>query len=352
MCRHFFRPAGLYLMILPLSKIEFCLLVFATSISQLSFPALADSDGDQKSCADRMTPRCLAMLALADAASLEVNYWRNLAHVAIASAELEFGDIEGARANLLRAHEQVSSEVNAFNRVEVLIEISVVQAELGAVKAAEHSIARALSTANVITLPDWRYWALSFVPRAKAKTCAVIAAKKSIQQSLISVKLIRDIVARASASTHIASAQVEVGDPEGAIRTIGRILQVVSRIDDEFWKTELLTQVALLQGRVGDMAAADDSIAKALAMVQQINGSWRNWRLAQIALVQAQIGEGLVSRGRIQDLVKVLKRDLADDRLAGWRTFAFANLSKALAIIETREAGGVPAFLLAARLCA
>ncbi|SVD52265.1 uncharacterized protein METZ01_LOCUS405119, partial [marine metagenome] len=50
MYRHIFRPAGLYFMILTLSKIGFCLLVFATSIGQLSFPALADSDGDQKSC--------------------------------------------------------------------------------------------------------------------------------------------------------------------------------------------------------------------------------------------------------------------------------------------------------------
>ena len=88
------------------------------------------------------------------------------------------------------------------------------------------------------------------------------------------------------------------------------------------------------------------------AIAEGVEASWRYWRLSQIVLVQAQIGKGLASRGLILDLVNILEVDIADESLVGWRTFAFANLSKALAIVETREGGRVPASLLAARLCA
>ena len=325
---------------------------FIGFMGYLSPPVLGDSEREQTGCADGVTPECLVVLALADATRLEATYWKDLAHVAIASAQLEYGDVEGARGNLRRASEHIYSGGNEFNRAEVLIEMSVVQAELGDLEAAETNIAKAISVADVITLPDWRYWALSFVPRAKAKTCAFLDAKESIGESLIYVKLIDDIVARASASTHIASAQVEVGDSKGAMRTVERILKVVTNLDDEYWKTELLLQVALLQAKVGDVEAADRSIVEVSAIAEGVEASWRYWRLSQIVLVQAQIGKGLASRGLIIDLVNILEVDIADESLVGWRTFAFANLSKALAIVETREGGRVPASLLAARLCA
>lgn len=340
---------------LPLSNFWLVTLGFMGFMGYLSPPVLGDSEREQTGCADGVTPECLAVLALADATHLEATYWKDLAHVAIASAQLEYGDVEGARGNLRRASEHIYSGGNEFNRAEVLIEMSVVQAELGDVEAAETNIAKAISVADVITLPDWRYWALSFVPRAKAKTCAFLDAKESIGESLIYVKLIDDIVARASASTHIASAQVEVGDSKGAMRTVERILKVVTNIDDEYWKTELLLQVALLQAKAGDIEAAGRSIVEVSAIAEGIEASWRYWRywrLSQIVLVQAQIGKGLASRGLILDLVNILEVDIADESLVGWRTFAFANLSKALAIVETREGGRVPASLLAARLCA
>jgi len=318
----------------------------------LSPPVSGDSEREQTGCVDRVTPECLAVLALADATHLEPTYWKDLAHVAIASAQLEYGNVEGARVNLRRASEHIDSGGNEFNRAEVLIEISVVQAELGDVEAAETNIAKAISVADVITLPDWRYWALSFVPRAKAKTCAFRDAKESIRESLIYVKLIDDIVARASASTHIAAAQVEVGDSKGAMRTVERILKVVSNINDVYWKTELLLQVALLQGKVGDIEAAGRSILEVSAIAEGIESSWRYWRLSQIVLTQAQIGKDLISKGLILKLFNILEEDIADESLVGWRTFAFANLSKALDIVETRKGGRVPASLPAGRLCA
>ena len=153
-------------------------------------------------------------------------------------------------------------------------------------------------------------------------------------------------------STHIAAAQIEIGDPKGAMRTAERILQVVSKIDDEFWTTELLSEVALLQGRAGDIEGARASLARALSIAKGIDASWRNWRLAKFALVEVQLYESVLSRERISDLVGILYDDISDESLAGWRTFAFAYLSKALAIVEAREAGRVPSSLLSARQCA
>ena len=308
--------------------------------------------GADEICSGALTSKCLADLALHDANHVDDNHWRGLAHAAIASAELEFGDSAGALIDLDRASASIQVESNKFNQVEGLIRIAVTQAELGEFIAAEQNIARAAAIADVIILPDWRYWALSFLPRAKAKTCAFVEAKESIEESVVSVKLIGDIVARASASTHIAAAQIEIGDPKGAIRTAERILQVVSKIDDEFWTTELLSEVALLQGRAGDIEGARASLARALSIAKGIDASWRNWRLAKLALVEAQLYESILSRERISDLVEILYDDISDESLAGWRTFAFAYLSKALAIVEAREAGRVPSSLLSARQCA
>ena len=217
-------------------------------------------------CSGELTSKCLVELAQHDAGHVDDNHWRGLAHAAIASAELEFGDSAGALINLDRASASIQVESNKFNQVEGLIRIAVTQAELGEFVAAEQNIARAAAIADVIILPDWRYWALSFLPRAKAKTCAFVEAKESIEESVVSVKLIGDIVARASASTHIAAAQIEIGDPKGAIRTAERILQVVSKIDDEFWTTELLSEVALLLGSAGDIEGARASSARALSI--------------------------------------------------------------------------------------
>ena len=329
-----------------------CFFVVGLLAGHLAAPILADTESSPTGCDEGVTPECLAEFSLADSSFLEPSHWRGLAHVAIASAQLELGNFEGVKVNLEKAFQDVAGERNPFNRVEVLIEISVVLAEFGDVEAAEHNIAQALLIADGITLPDWRYWALSFVPRPKAKTCAFVEAKEIIGESLVSVKIIGDMVARASASTHIASAQLEIGDRLGAMRTIERILGVVSKISDVFWKTDLLSQVALLQAKAGDIEGAEMSIAESLAIAEEIEGSWRYWRLAQISLVQAQIGEGFIAVGRIQELANVLQGDKDDKSLAGWRTFAFAYLSKALAIIETRAEGRVPASELAARLCA
>ena len=74
--------------------------------------------------------------------------------------------------------------------------------------------------------------------------------------------------------------------------------------------------------------------------------------MAKFALVEVQLYESVLSRERISDLVGILYDDISDESLAGWRTFAFAYLSKALAIVEAREAGRVPSSLLSARQCA
>ena len=72
-------------------------LCFMGVMAYLSPPVLGDSEREQTGCADGVTPECLAVLALADAMHLEATYWKDLAHVAIASAQLVYGDVEGAR---------------------------------------------------------------------------------------------------------------------------------------------------------------------------------------------------------------------------------------------------------------
>ena len=267
---------------------------------QLANIALAQANLGDEEVARATIQAAETAVALRDALTLAHTY------TAVALAQTETGNIEGARMSLREATKAADSFTDSNIRTERLRAIvsAAVEAEL---------FTDATKVAMLIDDSEGRASALAKVALAQAEAGKKKDAGATIDAALEPAKRIDDPIERGHARADIALARAKTGDLEGCLEAINLVLEPGKLIDDPEKRGHVLADIAVVQAKTGNVEDSRATIDLALEAVEAIeSANNRAYVLGIVATAQAVVGNKEDSKATI-DLALKFALSVEDD---------------------------------------
>jgi len=182
-----------------------------------------EDNAKKDACYEAPTTKCVLVIALSEAKTIEGALQRLDALRSIAEAQANAGDIKAAFST-------AKTIEDASWRSIALLGIAVAQANAGDIKAA-------FATAKTIEGAFWRSGALSGIAEAQANAGDIKAA-------FATAKTIEDADDRSGALSGIAVAQANAGDIKASQSTITLALNLAKTIEDAYDRSYALRGIA------------------------------------------------------------------------------------------------------------
>ncbi len=213
------------------------------------------------------------------AENINDSYYKSKALSRISQAQVQAGDIEGTKETFQQAKETAENINDSHERSEALYYLAQAQVQVGDIEGTKE-------TAENINDSNYKSKALSLISQAQVQAGDIEGAKETFQQAKETAENINHSYERSEAFSHIARAQAQAGDIEGA-------KEIAENINDYLlFKYQALSHIARAQAQAGDIEGAKETFQQAKETAENINHSYeRSEALSHIARAQAQAGD-------------------------------------------------------------